>query len=77
LRRELLPELRALARMARWFYNHPRRSYAHLVLNRAVVRDFAEVISGSSGYRRCLWKTALGFPRWLLPSQGPADAPPL
>jgi flavin-dependent dehydrogenase len=75
LRRELLPELRASARMASWIYRYPRRSYSHLVLNHSVVRDFAGVISGSSGYRRCLWKTALGFPRWLIPSRASASVP--
>jgi geranylgeranyl reductase family protein len=77
LRRELLPELRASAQMARLMYRHPRRSYSHLVLNHAVARDFAGVISGQSGYRRCLWKTALSFPRWLLPSRSPGKLPQL
>jgi geranylgeranyl reductase family protein len=75
LQTELLPELRASARMARLFYRHPRRAYSHLVLNPAVARDFAGVIGGSLTYRGCLWKTALGLPRWLLPRRA-AENPP-
>lgn len=77
LRTELLPELRASARMAQLFYRHPRRAYSHLVLNPAVARDFAGVISGSLAYRGCLWKTALGAPRWLLPRRARENLPGL
>jgi geranylgeranyl reductase family protein len=73
LRRELLPELRAAQRMARLIYRHPRRAFEHLMLNRELHRDFAGVISGAISYRRCLLKTALRFPRWLLPSRAPKN----
>ena len=63
--------------MARLFYRHPRRAYSHLVLNPAVARDFAGVIGGSLTYRGCVWKTALGFPRWLLPRRVQQSLPGL
>ena len=74
LRRELLPELRAAAWMARLIYRFPKLAFSHLVLNQQVNHDFAGLISGQVGYRDCLLKTALGFPRWLLPSKAPDSA---
>lgn len=68
LRRELLPELQAAAWMARLIYRFPHWTFSHLVLNRSVNRNFADVISGETGYRRCFLKTVVGFPRWLMPS---------
>jgi hypothetical protein len=44
------------------------------VLNQQINHDFAGLISGQVGYRDCLLKTALGFPRWLLPSKAPDSA---
>jgi flavin-dependent dehydrogenase len=74
LRRELLPELRAAAWMARLIYRFPKLAFSHLVLNQQINHDFAGLISGQVGYRDCLLKTALGFPRWLLPSKAPDSA---
>jgi geranylgeranyl reductase family protein len=74
LRRELLPELRAAAWMARLIYRFPKLAFSHLVLNQQINHDFAGLISGQVGYRDCLLKTALGFPRWLLPSKTPDSA---
>lgn len=71
LRRELLPELRAAAWMARLIYRFPKLAFSHLALNEHVNHDFAGLISGQMGYRRCLFKTAVGFPRWLRPSKAP------
>ncbi len=71
LRRELLPELRAAAWMARLIYRFPKLAFSHLVLNQRINHDFAGLISGQMGYRHCLFKTAVGFPRWLLPSKAP------
>jgi geranylgeranyl reductase family protein len=69
--RELLPELRAAAWMARLIYRFPKLAFSHLVLNQRINHDFAGLISGQMGYRHCLLKTAVGFPRWLLPSKAP------
>ncbi|AIY39341.1 geranylgeranyl reductase [Collimonas arenae] len=71
LRRELLPELRAATWMARLVYRFPKLTFSHLVLNQRINQDFAGLISGEIGYRHCLYKTALGFPRWLMPSKAP------
>ncbi|GAC1320373.1 MAG: geranylgeranyl reductase family protein [Collimonas sp.] len=71
LQRELLPELRAAAWMARLIYRFPKLAFSHLVLNQHINHDFAGLISGQMGYRHCLFKTAAGFPRWLLPSKAP------
>jgi geranylgeranyl reductase family protein len=69
LARDLLPELRAAGRIASLLYRVPDFAFRHLVLNERINDDFAGLISGAVGYRRCLVKTLLGFPRWLLPSQ--------
>jgi len=74
LRRELLPELRAAARMAQLIYRFPKFAFSHLVLNQKINQDFAGLISGDIGYRECLRKTALNLPRWLLPSKAPDSA---
>jgi flavin-dependent dehydrogenase len=74
LRRDLLPELRAAGRMAWLIYRFPDFAFRHLVLNERINDDFAGLISGAVGYRRCLAKTMLGLPRWMLPSR-PAPLP--
>jgi geranylgeranyl reductase family protein len=74
LRRELLPELRAATWMARLIYRFPKLAFSHLVLNQHINQDFAGLISGEMGYRECLFKTALGLPRWLMPSKSPDAA---
>lgn len=74
LQRELLPELRAARWMAQLVYRFPKLAFSHLVLNQRINQDFAGLISGEMGYRHCLRKTLLGFPRWLMASTAPDAA---
>jgi len=68
---ELRPELAAARRMAALIYRFPRLAFRHLVLNERVNDDFAGLISGAIGYRRCLIKTLVGLPAWLRPRSMP------
>ena len=77
VRRELLPELRAAWRMASLIYRFPRFAFRHLVLNERINDDFAGLISGAMGYRRCLRRTLAGFPRWLAASEPQRAMPSL
>lgn len=72
LRRELLPELQAARWMARLIYRFPRFTFTHLALNERVNGDFAGLIGGTMGYRQCLARTLLRFPRWVTRS-APSD----
>jgi geranylgeranyl reductase family protein len=69
VRRQLRPELLAARRMAAMIYRFQGYAFRHLVLNEGINDDFAGLISGAIGYRRCLTKTLLGFPRWLVQRQ--------
>jgi len=69
LRGELLPELRAAARIARLIYRFPRFAFNHCVLNPQVNEDFAGLIDGSVGYRQCLRRNLLQPHRWLVPGR--------
>jgi geranylgeranyl reductase family protein len=69
--RELRPELQAARYMAGLIYRFPRFAFRHLVLNERINGDFAGLISGSMGYRRCLGRTVLGFPYWAMAGKAP------
>ncbi len=69
LRRELLPELRAAARMAGLMYRFQRFAFTHLTLNPQINDNFAGLISGAVGYGDCLQRTLRELPRWLLPTR--------
>jgi len=68
VRRELVPELRAAWWLARALFTFPAFAYRHLVCNEAVNDRFAGLITGATGYRECLRRTALDCPRWLFRS---------
>ncbi len=74
LRSELLPELRAARWMARLVYRLPRFTFTHLVLQGRINGDFAALIGGTLGYRRCLAQTLWRFPRWARKSERPEGA---
>lgn len=70
LERMLLPELRAAQWLGRALFTAPGYAFAHLVRNPHVNDLFAGTISGTVGYRECLWKTVASAPRWLRKSGG-------
>ena len=73
VRRELVPELRAAWWLARALFTFPAFAYRHLVCNDAVNDRFTGLITGATGYRECLLRTALDFPQWLFRSGTRAD----
>jgi geranylgeranyl reductase family protein len=68
LRRELLPELRAAAWLAKVLFAFQAFTFRHLVCNERVNDLFTGLLTGETGYRECLRKTALAAPRWLMRS---------
>jgi geranylgeranyl reductase family protein len=66
LQRELVPELRASRWLGKALFAFPEYAYSHLVCNPRINDDFAGLISGTVGYRKCLFKTLACAPRWLL-----------
>jgi geranylgeranyl reductase family protein len=71
LREELLPELRASQWLGKAMFTFPEFAYTHLVSNPRVNADFAGLISGTVGYRKCLLRTLARAPSWALRA-GPA-----
>jgi geranylgeranyl reductase family protein len=65
LKRELLPELRAAAWLAKRLFTFQEFAFRHTVCNDRVNELFAGLITGDTGYRECLRKTILSLPRWL------------
>jgi geranylgeranyl reductase family protein len=74
LRQQLLPELRASQWIGRMLYRFPKFAFDHWVLNDRINDDFAGLISGQTGYRQCLARTAIRPHKWLLPSASPHRA---
>lgn len=72
---ELLPELRAARIIARMLYAAPRYSFRHLASDPRINDYFAGLITGETGYRECLWRTAASLPRWLFRDSA-RQAPP-
>ncbi|MCC6609478.1 MAG: FAD-dependent monooxygenase [Burkholderiales bacterium] len=68
LARELLPELRAAAWLARALFTFPEFTFRHLVCDGRANDLFAGLITGETGYRECLRRTLLASPRWLFRS---------
>jgi geranylgeranyl reductase family protein len=65
LRQELLPELRASEWIGKALYSFQKFNFSHLVLNERVNHDFAALITGEVGYRRCIAVSALNIFSWL------------
>lgn len=74
---QLQPELQAARRMAALIYRFPCFAFRHLVLNEHISDDFAGLISGAMGYRRCFARTLLAAPRWFVPGRTAISGPPL
>jgi flavin-dependent dehydrogenase len=72
LREELLAELRASQWIGKALYRFQSFSFSHLVVNERVNHDFAGLITGEVGYRRCISLTARNAFKWLRRSQ-PVD----
>ncbi len=68
LRRELLPELRAARWLAVCLFALPRIALERLLRNSQANDLFAGLITGDTGYRACLRRAALAWPKWLLAS---------
>ena len=73
LKRDLLPELRAAAWLARILFAFQAFTFRHIVCNEHVNDLFAGLITGETGYRECFRKTALAAPRWLMRSAQVSD----
>ncbi len=77
VRRELVPELAAAARLARACYARPRVAFEHIGRNPHASRLFLGIVTGEVGYGECLLKAVAAAPLWALarrtPTQ-PADA---
>jgi geranylgeranyl reductase family protein len=65
LKQELLAELRASEWIGKALYTFQNFNFSHLVLNERVNDDFAGLITGEMGYRRCIAMTALNVFTWL------------
>lgn len=65
LARELLPELRASRWIGKALYSFQRFSFTHLACHPRINDHFAGLITGEVGYRECLRRTALAWPRWV------------
>jgi geranylgeranyl reductase family protein len=73
LQHELLPELRAATWLARVLFAFQAFTFRHLVCNDRVNDLFTGLLTGETGYRECLRKTALAAPRWLARSAQVSD----
>ena len=68
LARELLPELRAARWLAACLFALPRFALERLVRHPRANDLFAGLITGDTGYRECLRKVVVAWPRWLFAS---------
>lgn len=71
LRREVLPDLVYSWKSARLFFRFPRFGFYRMGRNRRVAEDFAEIVAGGLGHRRCFYRTLFTSPYWLFSSTFP------